>query len=300
MAYQHTKKTVAMCGDGANDCGALKQADIGLSLSPAEASISAPFTSQVTNISSMVQLIKQCRAGLATNFSLFNIMASYALTQYVVTTISEIFYAYPAQYQYMYWDLACNFFFIILIGRTGTTSSLSSARPSNSLFCFSNLFQVMFSFILILIGDICMVTSLSGLFSSLIDYPQVGGFQVNLDRYLQDGDRPSNTPETSILFLFANIMYIFTLVAFNIGRPWRKPVYTNPLFMIWLSIALCYSLVIIVVPGSRWSEFQVAYIDQSPLTVFVLGMSLGFGIVILVLQKFVWEPFFIWLKTKYP
>ena len=34
-AYQHTGKTVSMCGDGANDCGALKQADIGLSLSPA-------------------------------------------------------------------------------------------------------------------------------------------------------------------------------------------------------------------------------------------------------------------------
>lgn len=56
--YQSLGKTVGMCGDGANDCGALKQADIGLSLSQAEASISAPFTSQITNISSMVELLK--------------------------------------------------------------------------------------------------------------------------------------------------------------------------------------------------------------------------------------------------
>ncbi len=54
IMYQNLNKTVSMCGDGANDCGALKQADIGLSLSQAEASISAPFTSQVANISSMV------------------------------------------------------------------------------------------------------------------------------------------------------------------------------------------------------------------------------------------------------
>jgi len=87
MVYQHTGKTVSMCGDGANDCGALKQADIGLSLSQAEASISAPFTSQIANISSMVELIKECRAGLATNFSLFNIMASYSLTQYTSSII---------------------------------------------------------------------------------------------------------------------------------------------------------------------------------------------------------------------
>ena len=77
-----------MCGDGANDCGALKQADIGLSLSPAEASISAPFTSKVEDISSMVELIKECRAGLATNFSLFNIMATYALIQYTTTVVA--------------------------------------------------------------------------------------------------------------------------------------------------------------------------------------------------------------------
>ena len=66
--------TVAFCGDGANDCGALKAADVGVSLSEAEASVAAPFTSQTPDISCVVEIIKEGRAALVTSFSCFKYM----------------------------------------------------------------------------------------------------------------------------------------------------------------------------------------------------------------------------------
>ncbi|CAF88550.1 unnamed protein product, partial [Tetraodon nigroviridis] len=73
---------VGMCGDGANDCGALRAADVGVSLSEAEASVASPFTSKSGNISCVPTLIREGRCSLITSFSLFRYMALYSLSQF--------------------------------------------------------------------------------------------------------------------------------------------------------------------------------------------------------------------------
>jgi cation-transporting ATPase 13A3/4/5 len=70
------------CGDGANDCGALKAADVGISLSDAEASVAAPFTSRLFEISCVPTVIKEGRAALVTSFSCFKFMSLYSAIQF--------------------------------------------------------------------------------------------------------------------------------------------------------------------------------------------------------------------------
>lgn len=81
--------TVGFCGDGANDCGALKAADVGISLSEAEASVAAPFTSRVFDISCVPQVIREGRAALVTSFSCFKYMSLYSAIQF--TSVSFLY-----------------------------------------------------------------------------------------------------------------------------------------------------------------------------------------------------------------
>ena len=250
MAFQHMDRKVSMCGDGANDCGALKQADIGLSLSQAEASISAPFTSRVPNISSMVELIKECRAGLATNFSLFNIMAIYSLTQYSTTVLSEKFIQYNGDLQYLYWDLVLNFCFIVFIGYTGSADKLSVDRPRSSLFSFTNLFSMMVVFVTVVVSQIVFIAvyekhdptyywTNGGMDNAISNYNNGSSFELGL--------------ESTILYVFINNSYVISILAFSIAAPWRKYFFTNIPFMIVTVLALVYNQIIILWGSGTWS-----------------------------------------------
>jgi cation-transporting ATPase 13A2 len=79
--------TVLMCGDGANDCAALKAADVGLSLSEAEASVAAPFTSRTPDIGCVLHVLREGRAALVTSFSCFKYMALYSMIQFTTITL---------------------------------------------------------------------------------------------------------------------------------------------------------------------------------------------------------------------
>lgn len=94
-----------MCGDGANDCGALKTADVGVSLSEAEASIAAPFTSKIQNITCVAQLMMEGKASLATTFQAFKFIELYSIIQFVTSILCYTKGAAITDGQFLYIDL---------------------------------------------------------------------------------------------------------------------------------------------------------------------------------------------------
>ncbi|KAI8061941.1 hypothetical protein BDF21DRAFT_389640 [Thamnidium elegans] len=77
VQFHMEKGVTAMCGDGGNDCGALRAAHVGLALSEAEASIVSPFSTSNRTIMQCVELMKQGRAALATSFANYKFLILY-------------------------------------------------------------------------------------------------------------------------------------------------------------------------------------------------------------------------------
>jgi cation-transporting P-type ATPase 13A2 len=127
------KFTVCMCGDGANDCGALRAADVGVSLSREEASIAAHFTSNIPDISCLIKLFREGKASLVTSIQTFKYMMIYSLIQFTSVTLLMIFRSYLTDNQFLASDLFIIFPMAILIARTGAYSKLTHHQPTGAL-----------------------------------------------------------------------------------------------------------------------------------------------------------------------
>ncbi|KAM0753330.1 hypothetical protein T439DRAFT_299617 [Meredithblackwellia eburnea MCA 4105] len=206
--------TVGFCGDGANDCGALKAADVGLSLSEAEASVAAPFTSRQPDIRCFIEVIKEGRAALVTSFSCFKFMALYSLIQFTTVTMLYSIASTLGDFQFLYIDLFLILPIAVTMGRTEAFSRIHPKRPTASLISKKVLTS--------LLGQIFLTTG-TQIFTFFFVRAQ--------EWYVPPVINPDNLDivsyENTALFLVSSFQYIIVAAVFCVGPPYRKSLYTN-------------------------------------------------------------------------
>ena len=142
QSLQKENFTVLMCGDGANDCGALKVADVGISLSTEEASIAAPFTSRTPDISSVIEVLKEGKCALVTSLQTFKYILLYSLIQFISVTLLILIDSYLSDWEFMASDLFLITPLAFLIPLAPAYDKLTYHKPVSSLFSFSIIFSM--------------------------------------------------------------------------------------------------------------------------------------------------------------
>ncbi|XP_049627916.1 polyamine-transporting ATPase 13A2 isoform X1 [Suncus etruscus] len=257
---QKLQYCVGMCGDGANDCGALKAADVGISLSQAEASVVSPFTSSMASIECVPMVIREGRCSLDTSFSVFKYMALYSLTQFISVLLLYTINTNLGDVQFLAIDLVITTTVAVLMSRTGPAKTLGRARPPGALLSVPVLSSLLLQ-----------VTLVAGV--------QLGGYFltvaqpwfVPLNRTVP---APDNLPnyENTVVFSLSSFQYLILAVAMSKGAPFRQPLYTNVSFLVALVLLASVLVGLLLAPGLLQGPLALKPIADTSFKMLLLGL----------------------------
>lgn len=238
---------VGMCGDGANDCGALRASDVGVSLSEAEASVASPFTSKTENISCVPLLIREGRCSLVTSFSLFRYMAMYSLIQYCSVLILHTLKTSMADLQYLLCDLLLVTVLALVMGKGGPSEELYPCRPPASLLALPVLGSLFIHTCMTVLGQ------LAALFITTSQ-----DWYIPLNSTVYGTENLPNMENTGV-FDLAGFQYIIMAVVVTKGYPHKKPLYHNLLFLFVLFIQFGVMTWLVLYPGPVFGQLLELY-----------------------------------------
>ncbi|KYM96005.1 putative cation-transporting ATPase 13A3 [Cyphomyrmex costatus] len=280
---------VAMVGDGANDCGALKAAHTGISLSDTESSVASPFTSRETDISCVLTVIREGRAALVTSFGIFKYMAAYSLTQFISVMLLYSIDSNLTDIQFLYIDLFIISIFAFFFGRTKAYEGpLVKTAPLNSLVSMSPILSLTTQLLIVAIFQ----------YMSLWHLRQMSWFVPFNATALEDTD-DVGCLENYTVFVMSAMQYIILAVAFSKGPPYRKSLFSNyGLLTSFVSLTLV-SIYIAICP-SNWmiNWFELVLPDDLGFRFTLIGYGILNFVISVLLENF-FVDYLIFKKFRY-
>lgn len=255
---------VAMCGDGANDCGALKAAHTGISLSEAESSVASPFTSKNPTIACVPNVIKEGRCALVTSVAIFKYMAAYSLVQFVSVLTLYSIDSNLTDIEYLFIDLFMISIFAFFFGKTEAyVGPLVKQTPLNSLISASPIASLVLHLTL------------------AIAFQVIGWFYVQQQSwfvpfvYDENKEFEHKCYENYTIFVISCFQYIILAVVFSKGAPYRKSIFSNIGFICSLVINMVVTVALAIWPWDKfeyWLELMYPPDPQFRLTLVAFGV----------------------------
>ncbi|XP_055531150.1 polyamine-transporting ATPase 13A3 [Wyeomyia smithii] len=270
---------VAMCGDGANDCGALKAAHTGISLSDAESSVASPFTSKNPTIACVPKVIKEGRAALVTSFGIFKYMAAYSLVQFASVLILYSIDSNLTDFEFLYIDLFIISVVAFFFGKTSSYDGpLVKQVPSNSLISLSPLLSLALHLI------VALGFQVAGWYH-IQAQPWFTPFNYTDELALND----LGCYENYAIFSISCYQYIILAIVFSKGAPYRGSIFSNYGFLASIIFNTIVSIILTVYPPSWLQDLFQLVIPEEDMIFRAYIVAYGFAnfLIALFIEKYI-------------
>jgi magnesium-transporting ATPase (P-type) len=238
-----------MCGDGQNDCGALRTAHVGIALSASEASVVAPLTSLDKTITSVVAVVREGRCALASTLAAYSFYMIYGQTETYLQTITAYFAITFSEWNWVFLDGVWSISLAFSIPLARAAKKLSPRWPTTSLLSTETLVSICgilsWNF-LFLIGALAALWNQDWFQCRKWNADDVSNVRSIGDNY-----------EASVLFVVGGFQYVLSAMALNFGYSFRQNWWKNRVFVFLSLTWCCFVFVMTVHPSSFSCIFRV-------------------------------------------
>ncbi|OZC10773.1 hypothetical protein X798_02196 [Onchocerca flexuosa] len=286
---QEVEYTVAMCGDGANDCAALKAAHAGISLSEAEASIAAPFTSRIPDIRCVPMIIREGRAALVTSFGIFKYMASYSLTQFISVVLLYWLTTNLTDFQFLFIDLFLVTTMAACFGYTPPCQKLAVSPPPTKLLSSASLLSVLGQLLIVFIFQLSV-------FLYTAAQPWFMPYSIPFGTSVED----KRSMQGTAVFCLSSFQYLTLAVIYSRGPPYRKTIFSNTPFCACLVILISICVWLTINPP----YFVARHMEYDPLPelayrIFILVVAFNYILCAYLYETGVIEYLILTVREKW-
>ncbi|KAL4438847.1 hypothetical protein ABPG74_016567 [Tetrahymena malaccensis] len=275
---------VCMVGDGANDCQALKEADLGISFSNTDGQLSALFISKNTEIDCVKDILLEGRITLSVASESFKGYIQILTLRYICFLALQYYFSSLNDYQLVF-NIYFGFLPIFWFSGLGKApSTIKKYTQTDTIASYKNFVSLIIGFVI----QVIAIASCLMILQTYEFYQEPTNYKNNSYFY--------KCQQNTVIYFYLSIMVCYSILSNYVSKPIKCPIYMNIYSFFFLALQLVYGNLIILFPKLQINLLHLVEIEDSFTRIYLFLILNGLGILQLFMEKIFVQK---WIQKKF-
>ncbi|KAL4468758.1 hypothetical protein ABPG74_005261 [Tetrahymena malaccensis] len=261
---------IGMIGDGANDCSAIKQSDMGISFTKTDASYSSPFSYSETSLDCVIKILAEGRCTLSNMIECYKFNLALNWVKFMSASILILELSFLSDIQVIFTNYFEYIPLLAFISLTKPIQTLAPYRTISNMMDLENFFSI-----------IGLTVIALGQFLTLYFNLRSQSWYIQTTHIVEDNQFVFKGQAVTVLFMSTCLMFIFILFSLYSSYPSKQKIHQNmPLFILMLGIFV-YIVLLYVFPqkfGQDFLQLDKDVVSNADFLRIQLIIVLSFGV----------------------